>query len=87
VYTDELLLPWFRSLVDALPGVGLFDAHTHPGGNDPDGWRCSPDALTDALGLVGGRAVVFPLMERAGYREANDAVLAAAQASGGQLVL
>jgi uncharacterized protein len=86
VYADELLLPWFRSLVDALPGVGLFDAHTHLGGNDPDGWRCSPDALIDALALVGGRGVVFPLRERAGYREANDAVLAAAEASEGRLV-
>src|SRR6266542_4024725 len=49
MYADELLLPWFCSLVE-------------------------------------GRAVVFPLMERAGYREANDAVLAAAAASDGRLV-
>jgi predicted TIM-barrel fold metal-dependent hydrolase len=86
VYADELLLPWFRSLVEGLPGVRVFDAHTHLGGNDPDGWRCSPGELTDALALVGGRAAVFPLMERAGYREANDAVLAAAEASEGRLV-
>ena len=86
MYADELLLPWFCSLVERAPGVRLFDAHTHLGGNDPDGWRCSPDELTDALTLVEGRAVVFPLMERAGYREANDAVLAAAAASDGRLV-
>jgi predicted TIM-barrel fold metal-dependent hydrolase len=86
VYADELLLPWFRRLVEWLPSVRLFDAHTHLGGNDPDGWRCSPDELTDALALIGGRAAVFPLMERAGYREANDAVLAAAEASEGRLV-
>jgi uncharacterized protein len=85
VYADELLLPWFRSLVEGLPGVRLFDAHTHLGGNDPDGWRCCPGELTEALALVGGRAVVFPLMERVGYREANDAVLAAAEASEGRL--
>ncbi len=86
MYADELLLPWFRSLVEELPGVRLFDAHTHLGGDDPDGWRCRPDELTDALALVGGRAAVFSLMERAGYREANDALLAAAEASEGRLV-
>lgn len=86
MYSDELLLPWFHNLVAELPGVRLFDAHTHLGGDDPDGWRCRPDELTEALALVGGRAAVFPLMERAGYREANDAVLASAEASEGQLV-
>jgi hypothetical protein len=81
VYADDHLLPWFRSLVGGLPGVRLFDAHTHLGGDDPDGWRCAPDELTDAVALVDGRAAVFPLMERAGYRDANDSVLAAATAS------
>jgi uncharacterized protein len=80
VYADELLLPWLCSSVETLPGMRLFDAHTHLGGNDPDGSRCSPAELTEALALVGGRAVVFPLMEPAGYRGANDAVLAAAAA-------
>lgn len=82
MYADELLLPWFHSLVEQLPEMRLFDAHTHLGGNDPEGWTCSPAELTDALALVGGRAVVVPLMEPAGYREANDAVLAAAAAEG-----
>jgi hypothetical protein len=86
VYADELLLPWLRGLLERLPGLRLFDAHTHLGGNDPEGWRCSPAEVSDALALVDGRGVVFPLMERAGYRAANDAVLAAADASGGRLV-
>jgi hypothetical protein len=86
VYADDHLLPWFRSLVGGLPGVRLFDAHTHLGGDDPDGWRCAPDELTDAVSLVDGRAAVFPLMERAGYRDANDSVLAAATASQGRLI-
>ncbi len=86
MYADELLLPWVRALVERLPELRLFDSHTHLGGNDPDGSRCSPEELIDALALVGGRAVVFPLMERAGYGEANDAVLAAAAASDGRLV-
>jgi uncharacterized protein len=54
--------------------------------NDPEGWTCSSDELIDPLALVEARGVVFPLMERAGYREANDAVLAAAAASDGRLV-
>jgi hypothetical protein len=86
VYADELLVPWFRRVVGALPAVRLFDSHTHLGGNDPEGWRCTSAELTGALELVDGRAAVFPLMEPTGYREANDAVLEAARASGGRLV-
>jgi predicted TIM-barrel fold metal-dependent hydrolase len=86
VYADRLLLPWFESLVAQLPEAQLFDSHTHLGGNDPEGWTCSSDELVEALAPIGGRAVVFPLMERAGYREANDAVLDAAAASDGRLV-
>jgi hypothetical protein len=86
VYADELLLPWLRDLIDRLPGVRLFDAHTHLGGNDPDGWQCVPGELLEALALVDGRAAVFPLMEPDGYRAANDAVVAAADASEGRLV-
>jgi predicted TIM-barrel fold metal-dependent hydrolase len=86
MYADEFLLPWFRRLVERLPGLRLLDAHTHVGGGDPDGWRCTPAELTGALALAGARAVVFPLMDRAGYRQANDAVLAAAAASDGWLV-
>lgn len=80
------MLPWLRRLSGRVPGMRLADAHTHLGGNDSDGWRCSPAELTGALTLAGARAVVFPLMERADYREANDAVLAAAAASQGRLV-
>ncbi|MGE5134128.1 MAG: amidohydrolase family protein [Gemmatimonadota bacterium] len=86
MYADEFLLPWLGRLMNQLPGVRLMDAHTHLGGTDPDGSRCSPAELTGALTLAGARAVVFPLMDRAGYRRANDAVLAAAAASDGRLV-
>ena len=85
MYADQLLLPWFRSLAGHLPDLRLFDVHTHLG-DDPDGSHSSVDELVDALALVGGRAAVFPLMEPDGYREANDAVLAAAEASEGRLV-
>lgn len=86
MYTDELLLPWLRSLLEAVPDQQLFDAHLHLGRNDPEGWTCSADELLESLQLVDGRGVVFPLMETEGYRGANDAVLAAADASGGRLV-
>lgn len=69
MYADELLLPWLRSPVAPVPDVSLFDAHTHLGANDPDGWTCSSEELIESLRLVEARAVVFPLMERAGYRK------------------
>jgi predicted TIM-barrel fold metal-dependent hydrolase len=86
MYADELLMPWLQTLVEEWQGARLFDAHTHLGANDPEGWTCSSEELLDALALVAGRGVVFPLMETAGYRDANDAVLAAADASEGRLV-
>jgi hypothetical protein len=86
VYSDELLVASFRGLSERLPGMRLFDSHTHLGSNDPEGWRCAPEELVGALELVGGRAAVFPLMEPDGYGTANDAVLAAAEASDGRLV-
>jgi hypothetical protein len=86
VYADEALLPWFQALRDELPGVRLFDAHTHTGADDPDGYRCSARELLEALALAGARAAVFPMQEPRGYREANDRVLAEAAASAGRLV-
>jgi uncharacterized protein len=72
--------------MEQLPGAHLFDAHTHLGKNDPESWTCSEEELTEALALVGARGVVFPLMERTGYREANDAVLAASAEAAGRLL-
>jgi predicted TIM-barrel fold metal-dependent hydrolase len=46
----------------------------------------SAGELLEAVGLVGGRAVAFLLAEPAGHREANDAVLASAEAWGDRLV-
>ena len=36
-----------------------FDAHTHIGANDPDGFRCSIQELTAALAPVRSRAAVL----------------------------
>lgn len=86
MYADALLAPLFEDMLDRLDGIELFDAHTHIGRNDPDGFRCSAADLEEALTGAGARAVVFPMQEPGGYREANDEVLSAARESGGRLV-
>jgi hypothetical protein len=86
VYSDSLLAPWLDCLRPAIPGLSLFDAHSHVGADDPDGARCSPEELLAALSLARARAVVFPLMEPDGYRRANDRVVEEAARSQGRLV-
>jgi predicted TIM-barrel fold metal-dependent hydrolase len=82
-----LLKPWTDLVLDLLPGLQLFDAHTHIGRNDPDGFKQEPQELIASLRSAGARgAFVFPMHEPDGYRAANDAVLAAAGESDGLLV-
>jgi hypothetical protein len=83
----ETLRPWAEIVLEQVPDVELFDAHTHLGENDPDGMRQRPEELL--AGLRGARAqgaFVFPMHEPAGYPPANDMVLATAAASDGLLV-
>jgi predicted TIM-barrel fold metal-dependent hydrolase len=82
VYADHLLAPW----IEALPDVDFFDAHTHTGANDPDGFGVTAAELLEALAIVDARAVVFTMHEPDGYPAANDRVIAEAEASGGRLV-
>src|SRR3954454_18781718 len=82
---DAILKPWFDRLRDDLPGVSLFDAHTHVGQNDPDGFKQTPAELLEALDVVGAKALVFPMHEPDGYGEANDFVMRAVAESGGRL--
>lgn len=86
MYADELLAPWWEQTTALLPAVELFDAHTHIGVDDPDGFTCTAEQLLAALAPTRSRAVVFPMHEPAGYPPANDHVIAAAQASSGVLV-
>ena len=75
----SLLRPWFEIVLDQVPGIELFDAHTHLGQNDPDGMKQSPQQLLETLSLAGARgAFVFPMHEPEGYPAANDFVIAAA---------
>jgi len=86
VNSDELLRPWYDRLVEDLPGLRLFDAHTHIGADDPDGFRSAAPDLVASLATVGARGVVFPMQEPGGYPAANDRVLEASAASEGRLV-
>jgi uncharacterized protein len=83
----ELLQPWTEVVLDQVPGVELFDAHTHIGQNDPDGMRQTSEELLAGLRVANARgAFVFPMHEPDGYPAANDAVIAAAAESDGLLV-
>ncbi|MBV9603976.1 MAG: amidohydrolase family protein [Solirubrobacterales bacterium] len=84
----EALRPWTEVIFEQVPGIELFDAHTHLGGNDPDGMKQTPDELVSSLRTAGARgAFTFPFHEPDGYREANDAVIEAArQAPDGLLI-
>src|SRR5918997_4994041 len=83
---DAILRPWWDRLVADCGELDLFDAHTHIGADDPDGYRQTPEQLLRALAHAGARGVVFPMQEPAGYRAANDRVLDAAAESAGRLV-
>jgi hypothetical protein len=86
VYADDLLAPWYEHTMGLLPPVTLFDAHTHIGVDDPDGFKCTAEELLATLAPTHSRAVVFAMHEPAGYQAANDRVIAAALESDGVLV-
>jgi predicted TIM-barrel fold metal-dependent hydrolase len=75
---DVTMRPWLDRIVQDTGPLDLYDAHTHIGSNDPDGYKQTAAELFEALGAAGARAVVFPMHEPEGYPAANDAVLAAA---------
>jgi predicted TIM-barrel fold metal-dependent hydrolase len=84
---SSLLRPWYEVITDQVPGLELFDAHTHLGQNDPDGFKQTAEELLANLAQGGARgAFVFPMHEPDGYAWANDMVLEAARASDGVLV-
>src|SRR5258708_6973534 len=79
--------PWYDVVREQVPGLELFDAHTHIGQNDPDGMKATPEEILYTLNLAGAvGAFVFAMHEPSGYPPANDAVLAAAEDSDGLLV-
>ncbi|MBA2239921.1 MAG: amidohydrolase family protein [Solirubrobacterales bacterium] len=78
---DRIAAPWYAALATMIGEVLPFDAHTHVGVNDPDGYRQTPAELLAALEPIDASAVVFPMHEPAGYSEPNDFALATAAAS------
>ena len=77
---------WMDVLRGEIPGLEVFDAHTHLGQNDPDGMSCTFEELTGGLMQAGAKgAFVFPMHEPDGYPAANDMVIAAADQAGGVL--
>ncbi len=82
-----LLKPWSEIVLEQVPGIELFDAHTHLGQNDPDGMSQTREQLIAGLELAHARgAFVFPMHEPDGYPPANDAVLEAAREADSLLI-
>jgi uncharacterized protein len=80
------IAPWAESMLDQIPGLELFDAHTHLGQNDPDGMSQTLEELLAVLRSANARgAFVFPMHELDGYPPANDMVIEAAAQSDGLL--
>jgi predicted TIM-barrel fold metal-dependent hydrolase len=82
----SLIRPWVELTREQIPGVELFDAHTHLGQNDPDGMSQTPEQLLAILEAADARgAFVFPMHEPDGYPAANDMVIEAAAEANGRL--
>jgi predicted TIM-barrel fold metal-dependent hydrolase len=86
VDVDAILRPWWQRLLADCGPLELFDAHTHIGANDPDGFRQEPEQLLQALRVADARAVVFAMHEPDGYARANDRVLEVAARSDARLI-
>ena len=87
VDAQSMIAPWAAQVRAAVPGLQLFDAHTHLGQNDPDGMKQTAAELLHALDeadAVG--AFTFPMHEPDGYRPANDMVIEAAAAANDRLI-
>ena len=75
-----------QTLERAGAELDFFDAHTHLGHDDPDGYEATPEEIVAGLDRAGQRrALIFPMQEPGGYPPANDAAIAAARGSDGRL--
>lgn len=83
---EAVIRPWLDALLESTGQLQPFDAHTHFGQNDPDLYRQTPEQLRSGLDRIGARAACFAMAEPDGYSAPNDAVIAACEASDGQLV-
>src|SRR5438445_7812470 len=85
---EESMIGLYRRQAAVLPeGTEWFDAHTHIGANDPDGFSATAHEIIGGLDQAGHRrALTFSSMEPDGYTAANARVIAEAAASGGRLL-
>jgi hypothetical protein len=82
----SFIAPWAAQMKEQVPGLELFDAHTHLGQNDPDGMSQTLEELVGVLRVADARgAFVFPMHEPDGYPPANDMVIEAAGRADGLL--
>ena len=63
---------WRQLHLDRIPGAELFDAHTHFGRNDPDGYRQTVEHCSRRSIRRTPAAPSFPMHEPDGYPAAND---------------
>ena len=49
---DALLRPYLDSLSEEVGGLALYDAHTHVGANDPDGFTRRGGDLTAKATII-----------------------------------
>ncbi|UJA21188.1 amidohydrolase family protein [Thermoleophilia bacterium SCSIO 60948] len=82
---DRISRPWADAMLETTGERRPFDAHTHIGQNDPDGYRQTPAELVAGLDPIGARALTFPMHEPGGYPAANDFAIATAAESGGRV--
>src|SRR3954451_6850104 len=86
-YDDVLTDLHAEAVVWLGEDVLWFDAHTHIGHHDPDGFEADPEEIVEALDVAGQqRALLFAMHEPDGYREANDWGLKSCAESDGRLV-
>lgn len=84
----DIFQRWYEGAHELLPeDVEVWDAHTHTGQNDPDGFTNTAEVLLDSLDAAGhAGAVIMSSADGGGYGEANRRVLAEAAASAGRLI-
>lgn len=83
-----ILTHWHQAAASQLPpATSVWDAHTHTGDTDPDGFANTAAALLGDLSAAGhDGAVICTSADPLGYRIHNDRVLAEAADSGGRLI-
>src|SRR5919199_537842 len=59
VDVEAILQPYYDRLLAETGPLSLFDAHTHVGANDPDGFRAANDFVIEAAAASGGRLVPY----------------------------